>query len=206
VDSGGVSTYQWLRCTAAGLAVPTCIPLPGATTTTYVPTVDDISSYLEARQTVTNEGGPTSQTTNMVGIAGAAGACSNPRRGTAGNDTLTGTLWGDRLDGLGGNDVLDGKDGADCLTGGPGNDTVVGGRGNDNLAGGPGRDKLDGGPDNDVLNAGAGKGNVLRGGTGNDTLKAVNHKKDKLDGGKGKDTCRGDRIDIFRSCEHRRVV
>ena len=69
------------------------------------------------------------------------------RRGTDGNDVLTGTDERDYLYGLGGADVLEGGDDRDRLYGGPGADTLRGGKGIDYLYGGEGKDILEGGDD-----------------------------------------------------------
>ncbi len=120
------------------------------------------------------------------------------RRGTAGNDTLTGsssadTLLGlagnDRLRGLGGNDKLDGGQGNDTLDGGTGNDTLLGGAGNDLLIGGTGNDRLQGGDGIDTLRGDAGL-DKLEGGTGNDHLDG-GADNDTLLGGAGNDTLLG---------------
>jgi len=53
------------------------------------------------------------------------------RRGTNGNDTLTGTAGADYIEGLAGDDVLLGGGGDDLIRGGLGNDRIDGGLGND---------------------------------------------------------------------------
>jgi hypothetical protein len=64
------------------------------------------------------------------------------RRGTKGNDILTGTENADTLRGLKGDDILTGLDSGDTLLGGGGNDTLVGGDGQDVMNGGGGADRF----------------------------------------------------------------
>lgn len=103
------------------------------------------------------------------------------RRGTAGNDTLTGTSTADSLLGLAGNDRLRASGGDDVLDGGAGNDQ---------LRGEAGDDRLRGGNDDDLLDGGAGS-DQLRGDGGNDRL--IFDRNDSLvDGGSGTDTLQVD--------------
>lgn len=67
------------------------------------------------------------------------------RRGTDGNDVLTGTDEPDRLYGEAGADTLRGGKGGDSLYGGRGADVLEGGDDGDHLYGGPGADTLRGG-------------------------------------------------------------
>jgi Ca2+-binding RTX toxin-like protein len=119
------------------------------------------------------------------------GACTNPQRGTNGNDVLVGTRAGDRLSGHGGNDVLRGLRGRDCLSGGTGNDR---------LSGGPGNDRLSGGPGNDRLNGGSGR-NRYAGGSGRDSINSRNGRRETVNCGSGRDRVRADGFDRLRSCE-----
>ena len=129
------------------------------------------------------------------------------KRGTIGNDILTGTsskdtIWGglgndvvnagagnDTVFGEDGNDTLNGDAGDDLLDGGTGNDVLNGGADNDTLLGGAGDDTLDGGTGNDRLNGGDGN-DVAFGGAGNDTLDG-GAGRDTLDGGTGDDRLDG---------------
>jgi Ca2+-binding RTX toxin-like protein len=78
------------------------------------------------------------------------------KKGTRGNDLLTGTASRDYIYAHLGNDTLNGLAGNDFLYAGSGNDTLNGGRGNDDLQGGAGRDRLIGGDGNDLIDAGGG--------------------------------------------------
>ncbi|MCC6706794.1 MAG: FG-GAP repeat protein [Gammaproteobacteria bacterium] len=103
------------------------------------------------------------------------------RRGTAGNDTLTGTSAADSLLGLAGNDRL---------SGGGGNDSLDGAAGADQLRGEAGDDRLRGGNDDDLLDGGAGA-DQLRGDAGNDRL-IFDRADTRIDGGTGTDTLQVD--------------
>ncbi|MGE3847895.1 MAG: hypothetical protein AB7I01_13535 [Gammaproteobacteria bacterium] len=89
--------------------------------------------------------------------------------GLAGNDTLRGGDGNDTLSGNTGDDRLDGGAGKDLLLGGSGNDTLLGRLGNDRLEGGLGNDQLLGDQGHDFLDGGAGS-DGLYGGDGNDTV------------------------------------
>ncbi len=78
------------------------------------------------------------------------------KKGTRGNDTLTGTATVDFIFGYLGNDTLNGLAGIDHLFGGAGNDRLSGGAGNDHLDGGFGADTIDGGDGNDIIDTGGG--------------------------------------------------
>jgi Ca2+-binding RTX toxin-like protein len=145
-----------------------------------------------------------------LAVALLPGACTNPRIGTAGNDTLTGRRAGDRIEGLAGNDLLSGLDGDDCLEGDQGNDQLLGGTGNDVLAGDSGKDKLKGDDGDDQLAGSGGKDRLVGGsgknrysaGGGNDRVKAKNGTREKVNCGAGRrDVARVDRIDRTQGCE-----
>ena len=87
---------------------------------------------------IVREGSQGTTRSGVVAVDRAApGGPDCTKRGTNGNNTLTGTPKRDILCGSGGNDVLRGLGGRDVL---------LGGRGRDALNGGPGADYLDGGP------------------------------------------------------------
>lgn len=149
----------------------------------------------------------------------AAGACTNPTPGTAGDDALVGTAAGDSIFGGAGADALVGRDGDDCLVGGPGNDwlngangrdvlggesgedVLLGGRGNDALNGGAGDDRIAGGEGADTISAGSGSNHIV-GGSGNDRINARNGRRDVIDCGGGRDRASIDiRRDKTRACE-----
>jgi hypothetical protein len=56
-------TYSWRRCNPTG-DLPSCVPIPGATSTTYTPTVADIGFSLRAWITGTNFAGSDTAITN----------------------------------------------------------------------------------------------------------------------------------------------
>jgi Ca2+-binding RTX toxin-like protein len=209
-STGGSSTsYQWLRCDAAGA----CVPIPGATGTTYALTEADIGRTIRVRQTVTGSGGTASADSALTGaVAPDPSRCSNVFTGTAGNDRINGTTGGDRISGLSGADVLTGAARDDCLSGGGGNDRLqgnagadrlagsggrdrmVGGPGRDNHSGGGGNDRIDAGPGNDRESGGGGRDTMsggpgndrMSGGAGNDKLSG-NGGRNRLSGGSGND-------------------
>jgi Ca2+-binding RTX toxin-like protein len=78
--------------------------------------------------------------------------------------------------------------------------TIIGTGGPDVLVGGECPAYLYGLGGADRLIAGS-RGDVLFGGRGNDRLRAVNGYADVLSGGRGRDVCRGDQLDLFKSCE-----
>jgi Ca2+-binding RTX toxin-like protein len=106
------------------------------------------------------------------------------KRGTAGNDTITGTALADDLYGLAGNDSLKGLAGADRLWGGSGIDALFSGDGNDQLYGEGSDDFLDAGAGDDFVHGGSGA-DRMRGGDGNDRL--VTGLGDDARGGTGND-------------------
>jgi Ca2+-binding RTX toxin-like protein len=120
------------------------------------------------------------------------------KRGTAGNDRLTGSAYDDQIEGAGGNDVINGKNGDDHILGGAGNDRLHGNNGDDHLEGGSGNDLLFGDNGNDKLQGGAGRDQLmggngnddLDGGAGNDVLSG-GAGVDELDGSDGTDTLSG---------------
>jgi Ca2+-binding RTX toxin-like protein len=230
--TGGSSTsFQWLRCDAAGTG---CVPIPGATGTSYALTEADIGHAIRVRQTVTGSGGTTfADSAATSPVAPDPNPCSNVFTGTAGNDTINGTTGGDRISGLGGADILTGAARNDCLSGGPGNDRLSGGSGtdrlsggsgsdrlsggsgrdrlsgaggNDRLSGGGGNDRLSGGGGNDRLSGGRGR-NSYSAGAGNDVVNSVNRKKETVNCGRGRrDRVRADARDSLRGCEFPRIV
>ncbi len=111
------------------------------------------------------------------------------RRGTQGNDVLSGDDRPDLLRGDLGDDLLDGLGGADQIEGGAGADTLRGGDGADTLQAGGGRDRLQGQAGDDILRGGAGR-DTLYGGTGRDALYG-GIDFDRLFGGDGDDTLIG---------------
>jgi Ca2+-binding RTX toxin-like protein len=177
--TGASSTsFQWLRCDATGAG---CVPIAGATGTTYELTSADIGHRIRVRQTATGSGGVASADSGPTSpVAPDPAPCSNVFTGTAGSDTINGTTGGDRIRGLGGGDILRGAGRNDCLTGGAGNDRLSGGRGKDRLSGGRGRDRLSGG----------GRGDRLSGGSGSDRLSGGGG-RDRLSGGGGRDRLSG---------------
>jgi WD40-like Beta Propeller Repeat/RTX calcium-binding nonapeptide repeat (4 copies) len=58
-----VFTYSWRRCNPQG-DLPTCVQIPGATGTTYVPTVQDIGFAIRVYITATNPAGSDTAITN----------------------------------------------------------------------------------------------------------------------------------------------
>ncbi|GIT92750.1 hypothetical protein JANAI62_30130 [Jannaschia pagri] len=102
------------------------------------------------------------------------------RRGTDGDDTLSGDRGENDMRGFAGDDLLLGRFGDDSLYGDLGDDTLSGSDGDDDLFGGSGADKLDGGQGDDLLDGGAGQ-DTLHGGEGDD----------RLDGGAGNDVMVG---------------
>jgi Ca2+-binding RTX toxin-like protein len=230
--TGGSSTsFQWLRCDAAGTG---CVPIPGATGTTYTLTTADIGHAIRVRQTVTGSGGTTSADSAATSpVAPDPTPCSNVFTGTAGNDSINGTTGGDRISGLGGADILSGAARNDCLAGGTGNDRLSGGSGRDRLSGGSGRDTLSGGGGNDRLSGGSGRdglsggsgGDRLSGGggidrlsggrgrnfysagAGNDVVNSANRRRETVNCGIGpRDRVRADANDRLRGCEVRRII
>jgi Ca2+-binding RTX toxin-like protein len=150
---------------------------------------------------------PTNQNPTGQAVTGAGvhhflhGACSNPQRGTNGNDVLNGTRFGDRLSGRRGNDRLRGRRGRDCLFGGSGRDRLDGGPGRDRLSGGPGRDVLKGRSGNDRLKGGSGRDRFF-GGSGNDRINSRGGGVDRVNCGSGFDRVRADVFDIVNgNCE-----
>lgn len=107
------------------------------------------------------------------------------KRGTAGNDALTGTNLADDLYGLGGADTLKGLAAADRLWGGTGVDALFSGDGNDQLFGEGSDDFLDAGGGDDFVHGGSGS-DRLRAGDGNDRL--ITGLGDDARGGTGNDT------------------
>ncbi|PTQ88478.1 Ca2+-binding RTX toxin-like protein [Nitrosomonas nitrosa] len=91
------------------------------------------------------------------------------KRGTNGDDNITGSASDDFIDGLAGNDTLNGGEGNDTLWGGLGNDYLYGVNGNDVLEGGEGTDMLFGGAGEDTLRGGTGTNDYLSGDAGSDT-------------------------------------
>jgi Ca2+-binding RTX toxin-like protein len=111
----------------------------------------------------------------------SGGLDADDLRGDDGNDTLFGSVGADTLSGEAGNDALYGGDDDDTLFGnnaddtmhgGGGNDALQGSAGNDNLSGDQGADALQGGLDNDTLSGGLGEDSLF-GGWGNDQLNGV---------------------------------
>jgi Ca2+-binding RTX toxin-like protein len=204
---GATTSFQWLRCDTSGNG---CVPIVGATGTTYKLTTADIGHTIRVRQTVTNAAGATTTDSAPTKIVAPNPArCSNVFVGTSHRDIINGTIGGDRISGLGGSDILNGGAGRDCLLGGNGNDKLSGGTGNDSLSGGAGKDKLSGGVGNDTLSGGsgndaiaAGQGrNKVSGGAGNDRINTVNGKRDRVNCGSGKDVVHADKKDKLRNCE-----
>jgi Ca2+-binding RTX toxin-like protein len=203
--TGGSSTsFQWLRCDAAGTG---CVPIPGATGTTYTLTTADIGHAIRVRQTVTGSGGTVSADSAATSpVAPDPTPCSNVFIGTAGNDSINGTTGGDRISGLGGADILNGAARNDCLGGGTGNDRLSGGSGRDRLSGGTGNDRLSGGSGRDRLSGGRGRDRLsggggidrLSGGPGRDRLSGGS-RGDRLSGGGGIDRLSGGRGRNFYS-------
>jgi hypothetical protein len=120
-----------------------------------------------------------------------SGPCATERRGTGGNDSLTGTEGGDRIVGLRGNDNIRGLGGDDCLLGNKGSDRVNGGAGADQISGGNHRDRITGGPGADTI----------RGGNAGDVIKAKDGEADTVDCGGGTDRVKADKQDKLVSCE-----
>ncbi len=141
---------------------------------------------------VSFDGGPDTDTTDVVGTAGDD-TVGVARNGTAAATfTPTGLVVNtqptvENLDiaGLGGNDTMIGQNGIGTITsltmdGGPGNDTLAGGDGNDHLIGGIGNDHVDGNIGFDSVDLGGGNdtfqwdpgdsSDVVEGGAGTDTL------------------------------------
>jgi Ca2+-binding RTX toxin-like protein len=58
-----VFTYSWRRCNAPG-DIPSCVPIPGATTSSYIATTADIGSTLRVWITGTNPAGTDTGITN----------------------------------------------------------------------------------------------------------------------------------------------
>jgi Ca2+-binding RTX toxin-like protein len=194
--TGGSSTsFQWLRCDATG----GCVPIPGATGTTYTLTEADIGRAIRVRQTVTGSGGTASaDSAPTSAVAPDPSRCSNVFTGTGGNDRINGTTGGDRISGLGGADILSGAARDDCLSGGGGNDrmqgnagadTLAGSAGRDRMVGGPGRDNHSGGGGNDRIDAGPGNDRETGGG-GRDTMSG-GPGNDRMSGGAGNDKMNG---------------
>lgn len=100
------------------------------------------------------------------------------KRGSAGDDRLTGTSGDDKLSGRRGDDRIRGCAGDDDLSGGSGADKLLGDRGIDFVVGGRGGDELNGGPSEDDL----------IGGDGGDVIDARDGNQDTIDCGPGKDT------------------
>jgi hypothetical protein len=149
-------------------------------------------------------------TASLVAVAGNAGRCANPFRGTRRRDIILGSRFGDRIRGVGGDDVLEGRRGGDCLFGGRGGDDAFGGSGRDSLTGGRGDDRLKGGGGRDVIRGlpgddlivGGGGRNRLSGGAGNDRILAVNNRVDRVRCGAGFDRVRADSNDrVGGGCE-----
>jgi Ca2+-binding RTX toxin-like protein len=186
--TGGSSTsFQWLRCSAPGTE---CVPIPGATGTSYALAEADIGRAIRVRQTVGGSGGMSSADSAPTSpVAPDPRRCSNGFTGTAGNDRINGTSGGDRINGLGGADVLAGAARNDCVTGGTGNDRQSGGSGRDRLSGGSGRDRLSGGSGRDRLSGGSAN-DRLSGGSANDRLSGGSG-RDRLSGGGGSDRLAG---------------
>ena len=194
--TGGSSTsFQWLRCDATG----GCVPIPGATGTTYTLTEADIGRAIRVRQTVTGSGGTTSADSAPTSpVAPDPNRCSNVFTGTAGNDRINGTTGGDRISGLSGADILRGAARNDCLSGGGGNDRMQGNAGADRLAGSAGRDRMVGGPGRDNHSGGggndridAGPGNDRESGAGGRDTMSGGPGNDRMSGGAGNDKMNG---------------
>ena len=225
--TGASSTsFQWLRCDATGAA---CVPIAGATGTTYTLTSADIGHTIRVRQTATGSGGVASaDSAATTRVAPDPAPCSNVFTGTAGSDTINGTTGGDSIRGLGGADILRGAGRNDCLAGGAGNDRLSGGPGSDRLSGGRGRDNLSGGGKGDRLSGGAARDRLSGGGGrdrlsggggpdrlsggggrnsysaggGNDFVNADNGKRETVNCGRGRrDRVRADAVDTLRGCE-----
>lgn len=154
--------------------------------------------------TPTNQN-PTGQPVTGPGVQQfRSGACTNPQRGTNGNDVLIGTRFGDRLSGLGGNDRLTGGRGRDCLFGGSGRDRLNGGSSRDRLLGGSGNDRISGAGGSDRISGGGGRDRI-RGNSGNDRIGSADGRRDFVNCGSGFDRVRADSIDVVAlNCE--RVV
>lgn len=203
--TGGSSTsFQWLRCDRAGAG---CVPIPGATGTTYGLSSADIGHAIRVRQTVTGSGGTTfADSAATRRVAPDTRPCSNVFTGTAGNDSINGTRGGDRISGRGGRDILKGAARNDCLAGGTGNDRLSGGPGRDRLSGGSGRDRLSGGSGRDRLAGGSGR-NAYSAGAGNDVVNSANRRRETVNCGSGRrDRARADARDRLRGCEILRIV
>jgi Ca2+-binding RTX toxin-like protein len=192
--TGGSSTsFQWLRCDA------TCVPIPGATGTTYTLTEADLGRTIRVRQTVTGSGGTASADSAPTGaVAPDPSPCTNVFTGSAGNDQINGTTGGDRISGLGGADILTGAASNDCLSGGGGNDRMQGNAGADRLAGSAGSDRMVGGPGRDLHSGGGGNDRIdagpgadrETGGGGRDTMSG-GPGNDRMSGGAGNDKMNG---------------
>ena len=57
-------TYQWLRCDAAG---NNCVPIPGATGSTYTPGPDDVGHTIRVDVTATGPGGSVTERSDPIG-------------------------------------------------------------------------------------------------------------------------------------------
>ena len=189
--------YQWYR---GG------VPIPGATSTTYVVIGADQGQQLTCTVTATGVGGAASTTSAAVAVPAAPGggggggggatgplpgACANVQTGDSGPDKLVGTAFGDRLVGLGGADVLRGYDADDCLASGHGNDKLIGGAGKDVLRGVSGDDVLNGGKGRDRFVAGA----------GDDRVRSADGRAEVVKCGGGRDTVKADAEDTLVGCE-----
>ena len=91
------------------------------------------------------------------------------KKGTAGNDTISGTTAADDIYGYAGNDHLTGNSGNDRIWGGDGGDRVLADAGNDQVWGDGGNDTLSGGSGNDIMWGGSGR-DTIYGDAGTDEI------------------------------------
>jgi hypothetical protein len=61
--------HEWLRCDSTGAG---CVPIPGATSTTYLVAGEDVGARLRARVTATNALGSVEATSAATGVVGEA--------------------------------------------------------------------------------------------------------------------------------------
>ena len=81
-------TYQYVRCpSVSGDWVPTCVNIPGATSSTYTLTTDDVGQHIGIRITATNSQGTASQ----LGVANAKVTAAVPGAPTNITATITGS-------------------------------------------------------------------------------------------------------------------
>ena len=81
-------SYQYVRCpSVSGNWVPTCVDIPGATTSTYILTAEDAGQHIGVEITATNSQG----TTVQIGVATAKVEASVPGTPTSVATTITGS-------------------------------------------------------------------------------------------------------------------